>query len=124
MHSRLLQSVTAFCLFLLLTGCSNDGLYEVAPLPPGFKSATLHVEDGKGVMKIEYQGSSIVAEGKIEERVTMRSFSLVRDSADDQFLRFDFIWEPETNAWVCPDCVSPKGIGRSPLEPIILWIKK
>lgn len=107
-----------------LVGCgSSEETYEASILPSHVRSAVLHVKKGKGQLRVEYANQVFVADGKIEESPTPRSFALVRDSDDDKFLKFEFIWRLELNAWVCLECLRP--IGHGPIgESSVLWVKK
>ena len=124
MPSRTRLVALAAALLLPLLGCgSSEETYQAYMLPSHIKSAVLHVNDGKGQLRIKYANEVFVAEGKIENAAAPPNFALVRDSDDDKFLKYSFNWRMEINAWVCPECLSPAGpspIGQSSM----LWAKK
>lgn len=121
---RFIQLTLSLALALVLLGCgSSEETYEAIQLPSHIKSAVMHIKDGKGRLQIEYQERTFVADGKIEEATVPQSFSLVRDSEDDQFFRYDFVWSLPINAWICPQCIAPLAPGFSG-DSSIAWVKK
>ena len=105
---------------MALVACAPvEERYEAEKLPPEVKVAVLRVQSKIGTLRVEYaDGRVITSEGRIENLPQPRSFAVLRNSTDDQFAQYDFVWNLEGNSWSCTLCL--KGVQR-PVASQVKW---